>query len=127
MNTSCELRDRAVLLAEYRAVVTAELAADAAEFRLFLTGARAALAWVLGRAATTPATRLPKPATSAEMEREERFCDQVIYSGEAVPVLDPDYANGVEHALSWARGAEVEPPTPPEGAPESDRAVCTCG
>jgi len=127
LSISYALRDRAVLVAEHRALVAAERVAKAPEFRRFLAGARAGLDWVLGRAATAPATGSTEPPTVAQLEREERFCDEAIYSPLPRPALDPDYANGVEHALSWARGAESEPPTPLDGKAQPARAVCTCG
>jgi hypothetical protein len=121
------LRDRALLLAEHQAVTAAASTAGTTEGRRFLTGANAALDWVLGTATTAPATGARKRATVDQMVREERYCDQMIYSDEARPALDPDYANGIEHALSWARGAETEPPTPLDGAALPEREVCTCG
>jgi hypothetical protein len=123
MNTHA-VRDRAMLRAEYDAVAATQREADSPEFRRFLDGARAALEWVLGCALTAPATAAVEPATAARMEREERYCDRIIYSPEPRPALDPDYANGVEHALAWARGAEDEPPTP--AALPEEAAVCTC-
>jgi len=126
-STTYALRERAVLRTEHTAVVTAGRAATTPEGRRFLAGAAAALDWVLGRTATTPATGARRTPTIEEMEREERYCDQIIYSAEPRPVLDPDYANGIEHALSWARGAESEPPAPMDGAALPEREVCTCG
>ena len=118
------VRDQAMLRAEYDAVAAAWREADSPEFRQFLDGARAALEWVLGRALTSPATFTAEPATVAGMEREEQHCDRIIYSSERRPALDRDYANGVEHALAWARGAEDEPPTP--AALPEEAALCTC-
>lgn len=118
------VRDRTMLRAEHAAVINAVRGADSAEFRRFLDGARSALEWVLGSTLTSPATAAVEPATAARMEREERYCDRIIYSPEPRPALDPDYANGVEHALAWARGAEEEPPTP--AAAPAEAAVCTC-
>jgi hypothetical protein len=125
MKTDCALRDRAALLAEYKSVRTGEQLAGSPEFRQFLAGARAGLEWTLGLRPVAPATGRREAVTLAAMEREEHFCDQAIYSTEPRPPLDPDYANGIEHALSWARGAEQEPPTPAFAA--VPRAVCTCG
>jgi hypothetical protein len=127
MSTIDVLRDRAVLLAEYQAVLDREQSADTAEFRRFCSGARAALEWVLGRRPTTPATGTPTAVTVAAMKQEEQYCDRAIYTADPRPTLDPDYANGIEHALSWARGAEDEPPTPLERAAQPAQAVCTCG
>ena len=121
------LRDRAILVDEYRAAAAAGRAAGTPEARRFLAGASAAIEWVLGQTSTTPATGVRELATVDRMEREERYCDQVIYSADPRPVLDADYANGIEHALSWARGAETEPPTPLDGAALPAREVCTCG
>ncbi len=116
------MRERAVLVSCLRAVVTSELVASSPEFRRFLAGARAGLEWVLGHTITTPASASVKRPTLAHMQSEERYCDQIIYSADVRPAVDRDYANGVEHALSWARGAEDEPPV----APQPARAVCTC-
>jgi hypothetical protein len=114
------------LLAEYNAIVSNQQRAHADEFRQFLAGARAALAWVLGRVAAAPASGHLEPATVAAMRREERLCDRIIYSGDLRPALDPDFANGIEHALSWARGAEDVPPTPLDLASAPAARLCAC-
>jgi hypothetical protein len=121
------LRDRGEILAEYQSVVSYEQRAHAEEFRQFLAGARSALAWVLGRTKTAPASGRVEPATVERMQREERLSDRVIYATEVRPTLDPDFANGVEHALSWARGAEDLPPTPLELSAPAPRRPCACG
>ena len=119
-------RGRDELLAEYDAVVGYEQRAHAEEFRQFLAGAHAALAWVLGRRSLAPASgRVQEPSIEA-MRREEKLCDQIIYSGDPRPLLDPDYANGIEHALSWVRGAEDVPPTPLELSPTVPARLCAC-
>jgi hypothetical protein len=119
-------RGRDELVAEYDAIIAYQQRAHAAEFRQFLAGARAALAWVLGRVPVTPASGEHEPATPSAMRREERLCDRIIYSAEPRPLLDPDFANGIEHALSWARGAEDVPPTPLELAPAAPARLCAC-
>lgn len=116
------MRDRVVLGGCLRAVVAAEPAAGSPEFRRFLAGARAGLEWVVGHTPTAPASAEAKRPTTAQMQSEERYCDRIIYSPDVHPVIDPDYANGVEHALSWARGAEEEPPVPAAGAIKE----CSC-
>lgn len=121
------LRDHELIAAQHRAIAVHERRASSKEFRAFLRGAGAALEWVLGTTTTTPATRLSRSVTVRRMAKEEQYCDQMIYSPEARPDLDPDYANGVEHALSWARGAEAVPPAPADLAAEEVRPVCTCG
>jgi hypothetical protein len=124
MKTTHRMPDGQTILTEYRAVVAYQPKAEAEEFRNFLAGARAALEWVIGRSARTPATARTEPATLESMEREQRFCDQVIYSPGTCPPIDRDYANGVEHALSWVRGVEDVPPTPLEEA--APARLCTC-
>lgn len=127
METKQALRDFEVIVAQHDAVTAYEQRASSLEFRNFLLGARAALEWVLGRATLTPASRVPRSVTVGRMVREEQYCDQLIYAPAPRPVLDPDYANGVEHALAWARGAETVPPAPLETSADEDRPVCTCG
>jgi hypothetical protein len=123
----CRLRDPEEIVAEYEAVVAYHETAHAEEFQRFLEGARAALTWVLGHTSHAPASRRDEPVTVEAMQREERFCDSVIYSSDPRPVLDPDFANGVEHALSWARGAEELPPTPLDLTVSVPSRACACG
>jgi hypothetical protein len=127
MKTECALREREVIFAEYHAIAAHQQTAGTLEFQNFLAGARAALEWVLGRTTTTPATGCTRSVTIQQMEQEERFSDEVIYSATPRPLLDRDYANGVEHALSWARGAETVPPTPVDRDAQDVRRACTCG
>jgi hypothetical protein len=114
------------LTAEFEAIGSYEQHALSAEFQNFLAGARAAIGWVLGKTSHSPASHRPIPATVPAMHAEEQYCDTVIYSDHPRPVLDRDVANGVEHALSWARGAEEHPPAPLEVVAAQTR-MCACG
>jgi hypothetical protein len=120
------MREHGELRTEYEAIAAYEQRALSEEFRNFLSGARTAIGWVLGQSVRTPATGRLKPATVENMLVEERYCDAVIYSDEPRPAVDPDFANGVEHALSWARGAEDVPPAPLEATAVIPR-LCACG
>lgn len=120
-------RGRDEILAEYDAVIRSEQDAHEVEFQQFLAGARTALAWVLGATTTAPASASDDAPTEASMRREELLCDSIIYAAEPQPLLDPDFANGIEHALSWVRGAEELPPTPLGAVPVAPQRLCACG
>lgn len=120
------MREHDELLTEYEAITAYEQRALSDEFRNFLSGARAAISWVLGQTVQTPATGRLQPPTVENMLAEERYCDAVIYSDDPRPAVDPDFANGVEHALSWARRAEDVPPAPLEALAVTPR-LCACG
>jgi hypothetical protein len=120
------MRSQDELVAEYEAIGSYEQRALSEEFQNFLSGARAAIGWVLGHTVHSPASERIGPATVATMHAEERYCDTVIYSDDPRPVIDRDFANGVEHALSWARGAEEHPPAPLEVVVAQTH-MCACG
>jgi hypothetical protein len=120
------MREHEELCAEYEAIGAYAQRALTEEFRNFLAGARAAISWVLGQTVQTPASGQIQPASAENMHAEERYCDSVIYSDHPYPAVDRDYANGVEHALSWARGTEDVPPAPLEAVMATPR-LCACG
>ena len=127
MGIERRMREHGELRAEYEAITGYAQRALTEEFRNFLAGARAAISWVLGQTVQTPASEQLQTASVENMLAEERYCDAVIYSDHPYPAVDRDYANGVEHALSWARGAEDVPPAPLEAAAAAAPRLCACG
>jgi hypothetical protein len=80
-----------------------------------MAGVHEALGWVLGRTPWSPLSGrdLPNPGP-AELLSEYARAEAVRHRSRVLPVgMDRVYVGGIEHALSWARGAADA--TPPAG------------
>ena len=81
--------------------------ATATEPVIAVSGVAHALAWVLGRTPRAPLSGrdLPDPGP-AELFSEYARAEAVRHRSRVLPEgMDRAYVGGIEHALSWARGA----------------------
>ena len=75
----------------------------------YMRGAVAAFDWLLGLVPAAPITGATE-ITHASVVEVERLAEDAVYRRRGAPDVSPGWANGVNHAVLWARGRTADPP-----------------